>query len=360
MQPAVGTTLPGQVVIGGYTPGPDGDAVGLTSLRPGPDGDGLAVVGSLALPSPTYLVAHPEQPWLFVVGEAEDGQVSSVRLEDDGGLTLLSTQATGGSGSCHVALTADGRHVLVADYGSGTVCCVPVGDDGRLAARTGFWRSEGSGPDAERQESPHAHQVVVDGDEVLVADLGTDQVLRLRVGADGDLQEAGPAVPLPAGSGPRHLVVLGDHLVVATELSGELWLGRRASDGGWTEVDRVPCTATTGDGELYPSALRADGDTVLVANRGPGTVATFALDAEAGTLRLLEERSGGGRWPRDLVVSDDLLWVANQTDDVVTVLRRGGDDGGGDGGGDGEGEPVLLLATPAPACILLGPAGVDG
>ena len=346
MQPAVGTTLPGQVVIGGYTSEADGDAVGLTSLRPDEGGAGLSVVGTLALPSPTYLVAHPDQPWLFAVSESEQGQVSSVRLEDGGGLTLLSTVGTGGSGSCHVALAGDAQHVLVADYGSGTVCSVPVGPDGRLGERSGFWRAEGSGPDTERQEGPHAHQVVVDGDEVLVADLGTDRVHRLRVAADGGLVEAGPAVPLPAGCGPRHLVVVGDHLVVATELSGELWLGRRASDGGWTEVDRVPCTAEAGDGELYPSALRADGDTVLVANRGPGTVATFALDAEAGALRLLEERPAGGRWPRDLVVAGDLLWVANQTDDVVTVLRRGAGSGV---------EPVLVVPSPAPACVLLRP-----
>ena len=352
MQDAVGTTLPGQVVIGGYTSEAEGDAVGLRSLRPDESGAGLAVVGTLALPSPTYLVAHPDQPWLFVVSESEAGQVSSVRLEDDGALTLLSTVATGGSGSCHVAVARDARHVLVADYGSGTVCSVPVGADGVLGERSGFWRSTGSGPDTERQEGPHAHQVVLDGDEVLVADLGTDQVHRLRVEPDGGLVEAGPAVPLPAGSGPRHLVVLGDHLVVATELSGELWLGRRASDGGWTELDRVPCTAVTGDGERYPSALRADGDTVLVANRGPGTVATFALDADAGTLRLLDERPGGGRWPRDLVVADDLLWVANQTDDVVTVLRRGAGSGA---------EPVLLVPGPAPACVLLrsGPGALD-
>lgn len=350
MQPARGTTLPGQVVIGGYTSDTThaAEARGLTSWRPGPDGSGLVVVDTLALTDPTYLVAHPSEPWLFVAGESDPGQVSSVRLGADGSLALISTVSTGGSGSCHVALAADGRHVLVADYGSGTLCSVPVAPDGRLGDRSGFWRFEGSGPDPERQEAPHAHQVVVDGAELLVADLGTDRVHRLRLAEDGTLHEAGPAVRLPAGSGPRHLVVAGDHLVVATELSGELWLGRRASDGGWTELDRVPCTASTEGGELYPSALRVDGDTVLVANRGPGTVATFALDVEAGTLRLLEERAGGGRWPRDLVVTDTLLWVANQTDDVVTLLSRAPDHGA---------EPVLSLPIPAPACVLLLPAG---
>jgi 6-phosphogluconolactonase (cycloisomerase 2 family) len=158
----------------------------------------------------------------------------------------------------------------------------------------------------------------------------------------------GPAVLLPAGSGPRHLVVVQDHLVVAAELSGELWLGRRAPAGGWTEVARVRCTGTTTDGELYPSALRADGDTVFVANRGPGTVAVFALDRAAGALTLTAELDCGGRWPRDLVVTDAGLWVANQTDDVVVLLPRG----------EGAAPPLRVPST-APACVLLPPGTGD-
>ncbi len=255
MQVGTAATLPAQVVIAGH--GPDARTSGLTSLRPRPAGAGLAVVGTLALAHASYLVAHPDRPWLFVAEESEQGRVSSVRAEHDGTLTLLSSVATGGSGSCHVALTADAGHVLVADYGSGTVCAVVVGPDGRLGRRSGFWRLEGSGPDLERQSAPHAHQVVVDGTEVLVADLGSDRVHRLRVDDDGTLQESGPAVSLPPGSGPRHLVVVEDHLVVATELSGELWLGRRSPQGGWTESGRVPCTRRPDAGPTNPSALRA-------------------------------------------------------------------------------------------------------
>ena len=346
----MGTALPGHVLIGGYTSDGDEGVGGLTSWRPRPDGGGLDVVDRLALTNPTYLVAHPSEPWLFVAGETDEGRVSSVRLNEDGTLDLISTVGTGGSGSCHVAVAADRRHVLVADYGSGSLCSVPIEPDGGLRERSGFWQFDGSGPDAGRQEAPHAHQVLVDGAEVLVADLGTDRIHRLRLGEDGTLSLAGPAVLLPPGSGPRHAVIVEDHLVVATELSGELWLGRRASGGGWTELDRVPCTASPEHSELSPSALRADGDTVLVANRGPGTIAAFALDRRAGTLRLIEERAGGGRSPRDLVVTDTLLWVANQTDDVVTVLARDAEPGA---------EPVLSVSTPAPACVLLVAAAGD-
>ncbi len=342
MQAEAASALPSRVVVAGEDP--DGRSGGLTSLRPRPGGAGLAVVGTLALAHASYVVAHPGRPWLFVAQEFEQGRVSSVRLEDDGSFTLLSSVATGGSGSCHVALTPDGRHVLVADYGSGTVCAVTVGPDGRLGGRSGFWRLEGSGPDPERQASPHAHQVVIDGSEVLVADLGSDRVHRLRLGDDGALGEAGPPVLLPPGSGPRHLVVVQDHLVVASELSGELWLGRRDPGGGWTEQDRVPCTGRP-DGEgTNPSALRADGDTLLVANRGPGTVATFALDRAAGTLLLRDERSAGGRWPRDLALTNTLLWLAHPAEDLLTAVSRSS---------GARPEPVWSVPAPGAACVLL-------
>ena len=348
MQPDLGSSLPRQVVVGGYTAEMDGRAPGLTSLRPRPGGAGLEVVDTLELPSPTYLVAHPDQPWIFAVSEAEPGQVSSVRLHPDGALTLISSVPTGGDGSCHLALSRDRRFVVVADYVSGSLSSVPVDPDGRLGEAVDRRQFHGAGADPDRQEGPHAHQVVWDGDELLAVDLGTDRIHRLALSPAGRFAEAGPAVRLPAGSGPRHLVVVEDHLVVATELSGELWLGRRTAAGGWTEVDRVRCTGTTEGGELYPSALRADGDTVFVANRGPGTVAVFNLDRTAGTLRLTAELDGGGRWPRDLVVTDDWLWVANQTDDVVTLLPRGD-----------AAAPPLRLPSPTPACVLLPPGAGD-
>lgn len=340
--------LPRQVVLGGYTAETDNRAAGLTSLRPRPDGTGLEVVDTLALSSPTYLVGHPDQPWLFAASESQPGQVSSVRMQADGSLTLLSSVATGGDGSCHLALSPDARFVVVADYVSGSVSSLPVGPDGRLGQRVDFLQFQGAGPDPDRQQGPHAHQVVWDGDELLAVDLGTDRIYRLGLDSAGRFSTAGPPIVLPAGSGPRHLVVVQDHLVVATELSGELWLGRRLPAGGWSELGRFRCTGTAGGGDLYPSALRADGDTVFVANRGPGTVAVFNLDRAAGALTLTAEVDGGGRWPRDLVITDNGLWVANQTDDVVTLLPRGFG-----------ASPTLRVSSPSPACILLPPGAGD-
>jgi hypothetical protein len=93
----------------------------------------------------------------------------------------------------------------------------------------------GSGPNRERQASPHAHQAVVDAarGRLLVSDLGAD---RLRViGLDG-LPASLPHddaddIVIHAGAGPRHLVIEGDLAVVANELdrTGEHRRPRRGS-----------------------------------------------------------------------------------------------------------------------------------
>ena len=64
----------------------------------------------------------------------------------------------------------------------------------------------GTGPDKERQEASHPHQVVLHParDELLIPDLGADKTWRLRKNAKGAWEIAGHVSYKP-GSGPRHL-----------------------------------------------------------------------------------------------------------------------------------------------------------
>jgi len=339
------------VLVGGYTAETAdmaGSAAGLTSWRLATAADGsptLEPLDALGLPSPTYAVAHPGRPWVFTVGETSPATVTSLSWQPDGTLTRLSTVPAGGDLACHLALSPDLTRVVVASYGSGTVSSFAVDDEGRLSPLD-VHQLQGSGPDLERQQGPHAHQVVFHEDEVWVSDLGTDRVHRLRLGPAGELTEAAPPVVLPAGSGPRHLVLLGEHLVVACELAGTLWLARRAADGSWTGLGSEPTTTVSSGAPLAPSALLADGGLVVVANRGPGTVSLFHLDADAGRLVRGAEVPCGGSGPRDLTLTAEHLWVANQADDVLTVFTR-------DALLGPDPRPVLEVATPSPARTVL-------
>jgi 6-phosphogluconolactonase len=241
------------------------------------------------------------------VSETSPSLLTSLRIEPDGGLVRLSSVPTSGDAACHLAWSPDGRHLVVAHYGSGSVSSVAVTADGQLTGVVGRVRFIGSSPDPERQTEPHAHQVVVDGAELLVADLGTDQLYRLALDDSGQFATVAGAVGLPAGSGPRHLVVVADHLVVACELSGQLWVAVRTAEG-WQHVQTVPASGRAGGPAAVPSAIRAHGEEIFVANRGPETVAVFGLDSDEHRLRPIQEFPGGGAEPRDLVVTSDRLW----------------------------------------------------
>ena len=340
------------VVVGGYTAESDGRAVGLRLLAVSSvDGtdqaapDGVRAVTTVAVPSPSFVVPHPHEPWLFVAGSSDPGAVTAWAVSDDLTLTALGSAAISGKGACHLALSPSAEHLVVASYGSGSVSSFDVLPDGSVGEELHSLRFRGSGPVAERQEAAHAHQVVWDSDEVLVCDLGADCIHRLELDGQGRLLESKPPIPLPAGSGPRHLVVLGDHLVVACELSAEVWLGRR-SETGWTARQVVASSERQSDDPVYPSAIVTDGCRVYVANRGPGTVTVFELDRDADELRRVVEFPCGGDWPRDLALGRGAVWVANQTDDRVSVFSTFD---------TSIGRPLLEFDSPTPSSLVLLP-----
>ena len=107
---------------------------------------------------------------------------------------------------------------MTANYTSGSVSVHPVHGDGSLGARTDLVEHRGHhGPQADRQDGPHAHQVVFVDGGLLVCDLGLDAVVGYHLD-DGRLTEVARSA-MPAGSGPRHLVLDGATAYVLGELS---------------------------------------------------------------------------------------------------------------------------------------------
>lgn len=314
-QDAPSYTAPDQIFIGGYTSEMGGGAEGL-SCRSG--ADPATETGSVGLQSPTYVIKHPIQPWLYAVSESTPGTVSALRY-DESGPHLINTVQSGGDGGCHLCFDHSGDFVVVAHYTSGSIASFRIEDNGALSDRIGLLQFSGSGPDPERQEAAHAHQVVSVGGSILVPDLGTDSVHIVRIDDEGNLDPATDSIILPPGSGPRHLLLSGQYLVVACELSATLWVGALDAQVG-SEGVTVPTSARETDQRVYPSAIAQYGDQIVVANRGADSLRFFTLDI-SGTPHPLVEIDCGGSWPRDLTVDDDQIWVANQVGNNVTVIK---------------------------------------
>lgn len=320
--------------IGGYTTRGEGRGPGLRALDAEAARAGRTeVLAEVPLAEPSYVVPHPTLPRSVVcVHETEHSAVSVVTL-GPGDQPEVSTTPTGGWGACHVAVTQDGRFAVVAHYVSGSVAVIDL-ESGRRTATVALAGSPG--PVADRQDAPHAHHVLLaprfedGGWLVLVCDLGTDAVHRFRLGTDGTLTEADAPVRLPAGTGPRHAALVAGRLLVVCELSSELWLGAPTDDGArtWHESARIPTTARpTPDGLAAALRLLPDagaGTRVLVSTRGPDSftvVDVSPADDDGPPLVARAEHAAGGRWPRDVLVDGELVWVACERGDVVTAVR---------------------------------------
>jgi len=269
------------------------------------------------------------------------GRLVTVRREDDG-FTVLDDRPTGGTETCHVAVSPDQRWLATANYGDGSLSAFPLGTDGVPTADAQVHKHSGSGPVADRQDGPHCHQVTFDGMLLTVTDLGADRIRRYVL--DGGTWVAAPVgdVVLTAGMGPRHQVIDGDLRHVVGELGGHVTSYRvDAGTGAWTEVGTARTTSY--DGISFPSHIVLHDGHLYIGNRGADTVGVLRVDD--GVPVFVGEIVTGGTWPRHFALVDDRILVANERSHDVTVLELVA------------GDPVphasgVRLMTGSPTCIL--------
>ncbi|HEY8478927.1 MAG TPA: beta-propeller fold lactonase family protein, partial [Spirillospora sp.] len=280
----------------------------------------------------------------------------AVREEDDGAVLAYDVagerpreigRVSVGAAPCHLSLTPGGGHLVVADYGSGTVRAVPLSPDGGFAGSPLVAAGHGGGPVADRQEGPHAHGSAHAPDgTVLTTDLGADLVRSFRI-EDGALRLIGET-PLPPGCGPRHLAVHpSGHVYVVTELAVTMLVLRPA--GGYARLEVVaesPATADSAGGADLAAAigLGDGGAHVYTTTRGADVVTAHRVADDGAALTPVADVPSGGHWPRDLLVDGPWIHVANERGGTIATFRIGPR-----GVPEPVGEP---LAAPTPVCVI--------
>ncbi|WP_433387217.1 lactonase family protein [Micromonospora sp. KLBMP9576] len=342
----------GEIVhIGGYTAHGGGRGAGIVAARRDPGSGALSSLGTVAVTaSPSFLARHPRLPVLYAVNELPDGQVSAFAVGVDGQLAPLGTRPTGGAEPCHVAVLPDGGHLVVANYGGGSVTVFPLDADGVPGERSDLVRHEGRGPDPERQDRAHAHMVNPDpaGGPLFAVDLGTDSIYRYDLDATSGRLTPTPRAPrvrTVAGTGPRHLARHPDgrRCWVAGELDASVTAYALTGDAAPHQRGRVAASDRTGHVQPSEIGLGPDGRFLYVANRGVGTVAVFAVTGELP--ELVAEVDTGGQWPRHFALIGAHLYVADERADLVGVFRVDA----ATGVPAPAGEPLVV---PSPTCIL--------
>lgn len=378
-------------LLGGYTADMDGSASGIGMLHAGPADDGsaggaLGFAGTVAAaPSPSWIARHPTLDVVYATLE-QRGAVQAFARTGDASFVPLGDAVEAGEAVCHAAIAPDGGSLIAACWGDGRVVRMsldpagcpsapviapasadPYGPDAAasvaadldLAAAARALRAaageeyahlvpdhdpvdEGPGEASARPSRAHQTQFLPGG-VVATTDLGHD-VVRFWRAAPGGLR-ALQQVPLPEGSGPRHMVWHpSGHLYVVTEFSCEVFALAASADGTWRVVGGTTLGALPGDSaaELAPSR---DGEFLYAGVRGSNTVATVRVRGAGESLALAALADAGVDWPRHHVVVRDTLLVAGQrSDEVVSLtldLRTGV-----------PGRVRHRTAAPSPTCLM--------
>ncbi|MFP6619261.1 MAG: lactonase family protein, partial [Pirellulaceae bacterium] len=305
-----------RVYVGTYT---NGDSQGIYQF----DLDlttGKATAPTLAAEAknPSFLAIHPGGKYLYSVSEVADfegkktGGVSAYSIAaESGALTLLNSTASGGRGPCHLVTDQAGKHVLVANYGEGSIACLPIKEDGSLADASAVVQHEGSSVNKQRQAGPHAHSINLDAANgfAFAADLGLDKVLVYGFdGEKGTLDAAAAAdAELAPGSGPRHFAfhpggkyayVINEMLCTVTGFSYD------AASGKLAEIQ----TLSTLPGDVEEGFSTAEivahpsGKFLYGSNRGHDSIVMYTIDEATGKLTYVGNESTQGKTPRNFAV----------------------------------------------------------
>ena len=180
---------------------------------------------------------------LYAVGQEESGgsYIQSFYLKQlTGELFFLEKSCFPWRGISHMSFWEQGKALLIAVYGEQMVVSVDVAE-GRIGKESGRVIFKGNGPVVSRQEASHPHFVKWMQEECWIADLGADAVYHSSESQLWGNRDNWRIEQQPRGSGPRFLEIhpLGKIVYLVTELSNELIVLEKNSDGGLKEKQRV-------------------------------------------------------------------------------------------------------------------------
>jgi 6-phosphogluconolactonase len=289
--------------------------------------------------NPSYLTIDHARRRLYAINRVEEfegapgGAVSSFEIEpNSGALRFVNRRGSKGLGPCYLSVAGSGRFVFVANYVGGNVAVLPVLKGGGLGEATQVIQFKGSGPNRPRQETSHAHCILLDpaNEHAYSCDLGADKVMVYDFDQrTGRLTpNAQLSVSLKPGAGPRHLSFHpnGRMLYVINELDATVTSFMRDVRRGTLRELETVATLPTDFKEPNTSAdihVAPGGKFLYCSNRGHDSLTSFRIDPRTGRLKLLGHTPTEGKTPRSFAIdpTGNFLLAANQNSDTVVTFR---------------------------------------
>jgi len=287
--------------------------------------------------NPSYLAVSKDGRFLYAVSEmASDhkGMIYAFQLDPQTGKAkLLNQKESRGEAPCYISISENRKWITVGNYSGGNLIAYAIDKDGKLTDQYQLVHHEGKGINPKRQEKPHVHSTVFTPDNkyLLVPDLGTDKVMIYSFNEKKNLPIGGTQqgfAKITDGSGPRHLDFHpnGKWVYVIEEMGGTI-SGWKYSSGTMEKFQHIDAHPENYDGSRGSADIHIspDGKFLYASNRyEANNLAIYSIDAKTGMLKLLGFQDLPGKKPRNFAIdpSGQLLLVANQDSDSVTVFQR--------------------------------------
>lgn len=319
------------MLVGTYT-SPEGSK-GVYVYKFNTDSGKADSISMVEVENPSYLTLSTDEKFVYSVSENGEGNSAANTFSFDkktGTLTFMNSQNTKGASPCYIETDKEGKVVLTANYGGGSMSVFEIDKNKALTPLKWYFEFQGSGADTLRQKSSHAHSVrfTPDGKFLLVADLGTDKVYNYRVtgsvfeGQAVLAAEKNNDIIAPAGTGPRHFDFHpnGKQMYLLGELSGQV-LVYDYNDGVFTQKQSIAAdtVGARGSADIHVSP---DGKFLYASNRLEADgIAIFSINETDGTLSKVGYQLTA-RHPRNFAITPggEYMLVACRDDNVIQVF----------------------------------------
>ena len=205
-------------------------------------------------------------------------------------------------GYCYLALSADGKFLYCSSYSGAFIDVIGLKQDGSFEKLRNRLVCEGASIH-KRQKKSHPHFCApLPGTELaLAADLGSDLIRIFRRDEEKGLLPAG-TVPVPPGSGPRHLCFVPEkQLVFAVNELNNTVCSFKVRENTLAPVAVCGLLPPGWGGVSYAGAIKLSPEgRIFATNRGHDSIAVVSFDSD-GRMKLEACFGAGGAYPSDLV-----------------------------------------------------------
>ena len=284
--------------------------------------------------NPSFITAT--KSGIYTASEVEQKKLPKlIHIPNVDSQIASNTGLISGDHPCHVAIDPHNKFAITSQYSSGTFDIFSLSINGNIDKRLKTIKMVGSGPNKERQTSPHAHQCLFlqNSPQFVTVDLGTDRINFYCFDEEQEefLDEPMQSIKAPAGNGTRHLIFnkAEDKAYVICELS-ETILILEKSLGIWNIVDEVDALPNMEKGGATAAIkLSPDEQFLYVSCRHQSRISCFRIDSTTQKLIFMDSYDIEGKFPRDFHITNDGQWLisANQHSNNLTSFKRNVEDG---------------------------------